>query len=195
MQIEGDIRTREYAQRVGKGKKPAEVKRTITEVRVSSILKLHRPVRTGDQVADNLASQPEVPFLGRLWRGCPRGPRAFPPSPAFRRAVGPDIGLVQRLQETLLTPSGSKSLTLSRDAPCPPPGVVGEITQTPSANCGLTVDARLTRVEQEARRLPVLRGSFSRSQPVHGRRGSFCRYVRDCGTPRQIRTRLGGGWP
>jgi single-strand DNA-binding protein len=31
VQIEGDIRTREYTQRVGKGKKPTEVKRTITD--------------------------------------------------------------------------------------------------------------------------------------------------------------------
>jgi single-stranded DNA-binding protein len=46
-QIEGDIRTREYSERVGKGRKPAEVKRTITEARVASILKLDRPVRTG----------------------------------------------------------------------------------------------------------------------------------------------------
>jgi len=62
IQIEGDIRTREYTQRVGKGKKPAEVKRTITEVRVSSILKLDRPVPTGEQPADNSASQQGVPF-------------------------------------------------------------------------------------------------------------------------------------
>lgn len=62
VQIEGDIRTREYTQRIGKGKKPAEVKRTITEVRVVSILKLDRPVRNGEQPADNSASEQGVPF-------------------------------------------------------------------------------------------------------------------------------------
>jgi hypothetical protein len=62
VQVEGDIRTREYTQRVGKGKKPAEVKRTITEVRVSSILNLDRPVPTGDQPADKAASEQGVPF-------------------------------------------------------------------------------------------------------------------------------------
>jgi hypothetical protein len=60
VQIEGDLRTREYTERIGKGKKPAEVKRTITEVRVASILKLDRPIRTGEQPADKSASEPGV---------------------------------------------------------------------------------------------------------------------------------------
>jgi hypothetical protein len=62
VQIEGDIRTREYTERIGKGMKPAELKRTITEVRVASILKLDRPVRSGQQPGDNSASEQGVLF-------------------------------------------------------------------------------------------------------------------------------------
>lgn len=46
VQIEGDIRTREYTQQVG-GKKPVDVKKSITEVRVSSLTKLDRPGKSG----------------------------------------------------------------------------------------------------------------------------------------------------
>ena len=42
VQIEGEIQTREYTQKAT-GKKAAEVKRLITEVRVNSIVKLDRP--------------------------------------------------------------------------------------------------------------------------------------------------------
>ena len=42
VQIEGEIQTREYTQKAS-GKKAAEVKRSITEVRVNSIVKLDRP--------------------------------------------------------------------------------------------------------------------------------------------------------
>jgi len=45
VQIEGEIRSREYAQKTGSGKKAAEVKKTITEVRVASIRKLDRPAQ------------------------------------------------------------------------------------------------------------------------------------------------------
>ena len=45
VQIEGEIRSREYAQKTGSGKKTAEVKKTITEVRVASIRKLDRPAQ------------------------------------------------------------------------------------------------------------------------------------------------------
>jgi len=43
VQIEGEIRTREYSQKAGSGKKATEVKWSITEVRVLSIAKLDRP--------------------------------------------------------------------------------------------------------------------------------------------------------
>jgi single-strand DNA-binding protein len=43
VQIEGEIRTREYTQNIGTGKKATEVKKSITEVRVASITKLDRP--------------------------------------------------------------------------------------------------------------------------------------------------------
>jgi single-strand DNA-binding protein len=47
LQIEGEIRTREYMQKTG-GKKSAEVKKSITEVRATSIAKLDRPKKDGD---------------------------------------------------------------------------------------------------------------------------------------------------
>jgi single-strand DNA-binding protein len=46
LMIEGDIRTREYTQKVG-GKKPIEVRKSITEVRVTSISKLDRGTKFG----------------------------------------------------------------------------------------------------------------------------------------------------
>ena len=42
VQVEGEIRTREYTQKSG-GKKSADVKKSITEVRVTSVAKLDRP--------------------------------------------------------------------------------------------------------------------------------------------------------
>jgi single-strand DNA-binding protein len=45
VQIEGEIRTREYTQKSGTGKKAAEIKKSVTEVRVASITKLDRPVK------------------------------------------------------------------------------------------------------------------------------------------------------
>lgn len=56
VQIEGEIRTREYAQKLA-GKKAAEVKKSITEVRVTSIAKLDRPGKPAS--AD--AARTEVP--------------------------------------------------------------------------------------------------------------------------------------
>jgi single-strand DNA-binding protein len=47
VQIEGEIRTREYTQK-GAGKKAPDVKKSITEVRVTSILKLDRAHTTGE---------------------------------------------------------------------------------------------------------------------------------------------------
>ena len=44
VQIEGEIRTREYSEKLP-GKKAAEVKKSITEVRVVSITKLDRPAK------------------------------------------------------------------------------------------------------------------------------------------------------
>jgi len=42
LQIEGELRTREYVEKTG-GKKSAEVKKSITEVRATAIAKLDRP--------------------------------------------------------------------------------------------------------------------------------------------------------
>jgi single-strand DNA-binding protein len=42
VQIDGEIRTREYTEKT-RGKKPATVKKTITEIRVRRIAKLDRP--------------------------------------------------------------------------------------------------------------------------------------------------------
>jgi single-strand DNA-binding protein len=47
VQIEGEIQSREYTQ-TGAGKKAADVKKSITEVRVSSILKLDRATGTAN---------------------------------------------------------------------------------------------------------------------------------------------------
>jgi single-strand DNA-binding protein len=46
VQVEGEVRTREYAAKAGNGKKAAEVKKSITEVRVISIVKLDRSKKT-----------------------------------------------------------------------------------------------------------------------------------------------------
>jgi single-strand DNA-binding protein len=54
LQIEGEIRTREYTQEIG-GEEPVEVKKSITEVRVGSINKLDRPGKSTE------AARPEVP--------------------------------------------------------------------------------------------------------------------------------------
>lgn len=48
VQIEGEIRTREYTAKAS-GKKAAEVKKSITEVRVISINKLDRPAKSGSE--------------------------------------------------------------------------------------------------------------------------------------------------
>lgn len=50
VQIEGEIRTREYTQK-GTGKKSADVKRTITEVRAQRISKLDRQAKPEGQGA------------------------------------------------------------------------------------------------------------------------------------------------
>jgi single-strand DNA-binding protein len=50
VQIEGEIRSREYTERSG-GKKATEVKKTITEVRVASITKLDRPAKSDTEGA------------------------------------------------------------------------------------------------------------------------------------------------
>ena len=51
LQIEGEIRTRDYVQKSG-GKKSAEVKKTITEVRATSIAKLDRTKKDGESIPD-----------------------------------------------------------------------------------------------------------------------------------------------
>ena len=52
VQIEGEIQTREYTQKTG-GKKPVDVKKSITEIRVASIMNLDRKKADG-------ASAPEA---------------------------------------------------------------------------------------------------------------------------------------
>jgi len=47
LQIEGEIRTREYVEKTG-GKKPAEVKKSITEIRATAIAKLDRPKKDSE---------------------------------------------------------------------------------------------------------------------------------------------------
>jgi single-strand DNA-binding protein len=51
LQIEGEIRTRDYVQKTG-GKKAAEMKKTITEVRATSIAKLDRAKKEGESMPD-----------------------------------------------------------------------------------------------------------------------------------------------
>ena len=47
LQIEGEIRTRDYTQKVG-CKEPVEVKKSITEICVASITKLDRPGKSAE---------------------------------------------------------------------------------------------------------------------------------------------------
>jgi single-strand DNA-binding protein len=51
LQIDGEIRTRDYMQKTG-GKNSAEVKKTRTEVRATSIAKLDRAKKDGESVSD-----------------------------------------------------------------------------------------------------------------------------------------------
>jgi single-strand DNA-binding protein len=51
LQIEGEIRTRDYVQKTG-DKKSAEVKKTITEVRATLITKLDRPEKDANGALD-----------------------------------------------------------------------------------------------------------------------------------------------
>ena len=51
LQIEGEIRTRDYVQKTG-GKNSDEVKKTITEIRATSIAKLDRTKKDGESVPD-----------------------------------------------------------------------------------------------------------------------------------------------
>jgi len=51
LQIEGEIRTRDYVQKTG-GKNSAEVKKTIAEIRATSIAKLDRAKKDGESVPD-----------------------------------------------------------------------------------------------------------------------------------------------
>jgi len=56
VQIEGEIRTREYTQK-GTGKKAPDVKKSITEVRVTSILKLDRAHASSNSAPEGGAAQ------------------------------------------------------------------------------------------------------------------------------------------
>jgi single-strand DNA-binding protein len=57
VQVEGEIRTREYTEKSG-GKKSTTVKKTITEIRVYRIAKLDRPGKAG---SESSAPVKEVP--------------------------------------------------------------------------------------------------------------------------------------
>ena len=50
VQIEGDIRSREYTPQAS-GKNAAPAKKTLTEIRVTSITKLDRPAKAGETAA------------------------------------------------------------------------------------------------------------------------------------------------
>ena len=51
LQIEGEIRTRDFVQKTG-GKNSDQVKKTITEIRATSIAKLDRAKKDGESVPD-----------------------------------------------------------------------------------------------------------------------------------------------
>lgn len=55
MQVEGEITTREYVQKPG-GKRSAEAKKSITEIRASQIAKLTRPKKEGEPDAQGAAA-------------------------------------------------------------------------------------------------------------------------------------------
>ena len=55
LQVEGEITTREYVQKTG-GKKPTEVKKSITEIRANQIAKLTRPKKDGESDAQGAAA-------------------------------------------------------------------------------------------------------------------------------------------
>ena len=55
LQVEGEITTREYVQKTS-GKKSAEVKKSITEIRASQIAKLTRPKKDGEPDAQGAAA-------------------------------------------------------------------------------------------------------------------------------------------
>jgi single-strand DNA-binding protein len=57
VQVEGEIRTREYTEKTG-AKKPTTVKKTITEIRVYRIAKLDRPTKASPESS---ARRKEVP--------------------------------------------------------------------------------------------------------------------------------------
>jgi single-strand DNA-binding protein len=52
LQVEGEITTREYVQKTG-GEKPAEVKRSITEIRAIQIAKLTRPKKEDESAPES----------------------------------------------------------------------------------------------------------------------------------------------
>jgi single-strand DNA-binding protein len=55
LQVEGELTTREYMQKAG-GKKAAEMKKSITEIRASQIAKLTRPKKEGESDASGAAA-------------------------------------------------------------------------------------------------------------------------------------------
>ena len=54
LQIEGEIRTREYFEKTG-GKQPAEAKKSITEIHATAIAKLDRPSKGAPSDAEGAA--------------------------------------------------------------------------------------------------------------------------------------------
>jgi single-strand DNA-binding protein len=62
LQIEGELRSREYVEKVGEKKAKIDVKRRVWEIRVDSILKLDRAERDQADTAPNAQATDEVPF-------------------------------------------------------------------------------------------------------------------------------------
>lgn len=61
VQIEGELRSREYVEKVGEKKAKVDVKRRVWEIRVDSILKLDRAERDQADTAPN-AEATDLPF-------------------------------------------------------------------------------------------------------------------------------------
>ncbi len=62
LQIEGELRSREYVEKVGEKKTKIDVKRRVWEIRVDSILKLDRAERDQADTAPNAEATDQVPF-------------------------------------------------------------------------------------------------------------------------------------
>ncbi|MDQ2948225.1 MAG: single-stranded DNA-binding protein [Acidobacteriota bacterium] len=62
VQIEGELRSREYVEKVGEKKNKVEVKRRVWEIRTQSILKLDRAAKDEADSAPDAEATDQVPF-------------------------------------------------------------------------------------------------------------------------------------